>query len=362
MVLAKALTIGPTPNPPIPRPARAEVIPPFGVVPARSSGSGVSSSKGVKEGRPSARRVLDRPLSNSSPSSLVSPLLGRQPTAFAQEMISSRLREEADEATSCATGDCECLRPLKLGRSNNKGEVWLEGVGRDDLDLVDRRESGTEEGTVEVRAATECPTDRRFKPGDTRSPSPSDSDVEQKTDSGSNGVLAPPVDLLCRSIAVRASGARRVPVGPSFTGVFIAGVEVRETPIAFRTKGRAITEDCLELRLSAMEMGGGGEDCVAGKENALRSRGSIRVLTDLCPVEDVAVVDGFDKGVTGGRVDEGSARGTRSTGDNARGVTKGAGPAVEVLLFAAVAGVVSSPNEGGIGAVIGVELKLGPEA
>lgn len=92
------------------------------------------------------------------------------------------------------------------------------------------------------------------------SASSSDSEVEQKTDSGSRGVLAPPVDFDARSKS-RRCGALSVPVGPFFIGDFLAGDEVSETPIAFRANGKAIgfpPELSCDSRRFDMEIGFGG--------------------------------------------------------------------------------------------------------
>ena len=120
IVLVKALTIGPTPNPPMPSPANADPIRPLGVVPNACSASFSGWSCNV-DCSPRGEvilvfalilLVLDLPRASScSSSSLVSPLLpGRNPTALAHEMISSLLRDDAEDAINAATGDCDPLR------------------------------------------------------------------------------------------------------------------------------------------------------------------------------------------------------------------------------------------------------------
>lgn len=105
MTLVKALTIGA-------RLANADPMRPLGVVPGpvESSCSGSSIDSVLGGGRlasTSRLLVLDLPLCPGISLSLSSS--GRIPTAFAHEMISSLLRELADEATMTATGDCDSL-------------------------------------------------------------------------------------------------------------------------------------------------------------------------------------------------------------------------------------------------------------
>ena len=105
----KALTIGPTPNRPMVKPLKTDSIRPLGVV-ARCSCS--SSGTSLTVSGVASFLVLDRPRLRDS-SSLVSVSPGRDLTALAQEMISSRLREELDEAMTPAmgeTGDCDFFR------------------------------------------------------------------------------------------------------------------------------------------------------------------------------------------------------------------------------------------------------------
>lgn len=102
-----ALTMGPTPNRPMVRPLKTDSIRPLGVV-ARCSSSGTSRT--VSGG--ASFLVLDRPRLRDS-SSLVSVSPGRDLTALAQEIMSSRLLDEDEEAMTPAmgdTGDCDFFR------------------------------------------------------------------------------------------------------------------------------------------------------------------------------------------------------------------------------------------------------------
>jgi hypothetical protein len=76
------------------------------------------------------------------------------------------------------------------------GGVWWADISKPrDFEFVDRQESGIEVGIVEVVAAGVVSGGMKSSFIGERSPSSSDPDVEQKTESGSRGVLAPPVDF-----------------------------------------------------------------------------------------------------------------------------------------------------------------------
>lgn len=260
----KALTIDPMPYPL--SPANADPILPFGVVPnpvlpaslTTSSSSTWSSSGSVDAGGSQARLLIrlvrGRPRGLSSSASSPS----RRLMERAQEMISSRLRDEADEATIAATGEVDVLR------------VWRE--------LVRPRERW--ERSVDTWAVALPPetarTGRRGGViptgliGSSSSPSLL-SDVDRKTDSGAvPGVLAPPVDLASRlaNISLYLRPSSLTDVRPGDFGVMFATISRRANA------GRTVL-----LRCSRRGNSIGGEFGAEGKENARRSRGAPAGMT-----------------------------------------------------------------------------------
>lgn len=112
-----ALTIDPTPYV-MPSPDNADPIRPFGVVPkpepvtssstpASSSSDSCSTSLGLAPETDVSRRFRGLPRSCSCPSSSSS---GRALIPLRQLIMSSRLREDAEDAIMAATGECEASR------------------------------------------------------------------------------------------------------------------------------------------------------------------------------------------------------------------------------------------------------------
>lgn len=141
MAAVRALTMEPTPYV-MPSPERAEPIRPFGVVPSPdpdtssstpSSSDSCSGSFGRDEIEVN-RRVRGRPRSSSSSSSVP----GRERTPRAQLMISSRLRDDADDATIAATGECDASRECReFVRPDDSCERRVENCSEANFGNVD---------------------------------------------------------------------------------------------------------------------------------------------------------------------------------------------------------------------------------
>lgn len=180
--------------------------------------------------------------------------------ALAHEMMSSLLRELAEEATMAATGECEASR-VRRWAFDRTLDSW-------DCSVEKRRSSGKVqlwmvEGLFDARGERGMGASG-FKAGLSASVSLL-SEVQQKTESAKSGVLAPVI------LADPDSSAMGRVRGRGSTGMAGESCEVAAM-LDLRAKGGRTLLLCLALRSLVMTRGGGG-DCVAGNENALRSRG-----------------------------------------------------------------------------------------
>lgn len=169
-------------------------------------------------------------------------------------MMSSRLLDDADEATRAATGLCALFRGLNC-------DCFVAKLDMTELDcLVVKGGLWTLSGTEVQGMIGSAPALSLL------------SDVKQNTASSSSGVLAPPVNL----DSLTAPGARRY---SRVTGRY-GDRALMEVDAGLRVKGGRTLLLCLASRLvigtiEAMA-------CGAGKENVRRSR-----VPSLCPVRSI---------------------------------------------------------------------------
>lgn len=282
MTDVRALTIGPTPKRPIVSPPKTDSIRPLGVV-ARCSSSAFSRTGSMC----ASFGVLDRPRTPSAffSSSLVSVSPGRDLTALAHEMMSSRLRDELDEATTPTmgeTGDCDFFRWAYSfdvrydGARREAPALLLNSTGRD----------GRPERDVRLAAAGRAVDVVALSRSLLRRPVPSLSllsEVEQKTESLARGVTAP---LDFDNFSVLGICNDDFLVAPK-RGVVLAVLGCCCGILAFRVKAGKIM---LSRRLVGVS-----SICSAGKENARRSLGA--------GSESGATMTGGTSGAKGGRAD-----------------------------------------------------------